>query len=138
MNNLPSLNYYPNTLVLPFTYLVSSGSMSGNSSTQVTLTMAADCSFELLAFVASCTSDADTDVIPNGFSVQITDQSTGRNLSNARIPQRMFSSSTYASMAYEKYPIRFPASCVLLFDFLETSGSTNTINIGLKGYKLYS
>ncbi len=135
MENPPSS--FPNNLIIPFTYLVSSGALAGNAAGQVPLTMAADCAFELLGFVASCTADADADVIPNNFSVQMIDQSTGRLMSNFRIPQRMFASSTYNSMCYEKYPIRFPANCTLLFDFLDLSGGTNTINIGLKGYKLY-
>ncbi len=132
----PQLSYYPNTLILPFTYLVSSGAVAANGNAQVTLTMSSDAAFELLGFVASATSDAVANVIPNGFSLLITDQSTGRQLSNTRIPQRMFGSSTYNQMCQEKYPIRFPANCTLLFDFLDLSGQTNTINIGLKGYKL--
>jgi len=134
----PQIPNYPNNLIIPFTYLVNSGAIVGNGSAQVTLTMSADCSFELLGFLSSCTSDAVANVIPNGYSVLITDQSTGRQLASTRVPQRMFASSTYNPMTYEKYPIRFPASCVLLFDFLDLSGNTNTIIIGLKGYKLYS
>lgn len=136
MDQAPQLSYYPNTLILPFTYLVSSGALAGNGSSQVTLTLAADSSFELLGFVASATSDAVGNVIPNGFSLQISDQSTGRFLSNVRVPQRMFASSTYNQMCQEKYPIRFPANCTLLFDFLDLSAGANTILIGLKGYKL--
>lgn len=138
MADSPSLPYYPNTLVFPFTYLVSSGGLTANGSAQVTLTMSADCAFELLAIVVSATSDAVTNTIPNGFSVLMTDQSTGRQMASSRIPQRMFGSSTYNSMAYEKYPIRYPANCVLLFDILDLSGAGNTVQIGLKGYKLYS
>lgn len=128
---------YPSNLIFPFTYIVDSGSISGNAQAQVTLQMASDCTFELLGFLASATSDAETETIPNGFSVTIQDQSTGRLMSNANVPQRMFASSTYNPMTYEKYPIRFPANCALLFTILDLTGSTNRVIIGLKGYKLY-
>ncbi len=126
---------YKNTLIIPFTYIVTQVLTAGQAA-QTQLTMASDSAFELLSFVASSTLDADTDVIPNQFSVQVTDQSTGRQLSNARVPQRMYVSSTYTAGAVEKYPIRFPAQCVLLFDFLDTNGGGQTITFGLKGYKL--
>lgn len=125
--------------ILPFSYLVSSGAMAGNAAAQVTLTMAADSSFELMCILASATSDAESDIIPNGWSCQITEQSTGRQLSNARIPQRALAGyANYGSPgAVEKYPIRFPASCVMLFDFLDLSASTNTVSLVLKGYKVF-
>ncbi len=124
-------------MIIPFTYLVSSGALAANAAGQVPLVLAADCAFELQGYVASCTEDADTDIIPNNFSVQIIDQSTGRLMSNIRVPQRMFASSTYNGMTCEKYPIRFPANCTLLFDFLNLTTNANTILVGLKGYKLY-
>ncbi len=128
---------FKNTLIIPFTYIVTQAITTGQA-VQTQLTMASDSSFELLEFVASSTLDGDADVIPNQFSVQVTDQSTGRQLSNARVPQRMYVASTYTAGSVEKYPIRFPAQCVLLFDFLDISGSgdSQTVTFGLKGYKL--
>lgn len=131
------MNYQSN-LIIPFEYVVTSGAtaLAGNASAQVTLTLSADSAFELLAILGTSTLDAATDYSPNNFSVQIIDQSTGRQLSNARVPQRnMFGAMT--GNLPEKYPIRFPASCVLLFDILNLSGSSNTVTITLKGYKVY-
>lgn len=129
---------YESKLIIPFTYIVT-GTVGANAAVQSTLTMAADSSFELLCFMGSCTQDADTDVMPNNFSVQIQDQSTGRYLSNARVPQRNLAGNTGNGWgAVEKYPIRFPASCVMVFDFLDLSTAGSTITMSLKGYKLYN
>lgn len=131
------MNNLNNNLIIPFTYVHTPAALSGNGSSQTTLTMAADCAFELLAILGSCTVDTDTDVMPNNFSVQITDQSTGRLLSSARVPQRNLAGTANNGNLTEKYPIRFPANCTLLIDILELSGGSNTVTICLKGYKIY-
>lgn len=133
------MQIFENKLIIPFSYVHTSGSTAivANGNVQNTLTMAADCSFELLAILGSCSEDADTDIMPNNFSVLITDQSTGRNLASARVPQRCMAGSTNNGNLPEKYPIRFPASCILAFDFLNLTGNSNTVTIVLKGYKIY-
>lgn len=131
------MSSFPTTQIIPFTYVISSGAMAGNASAQVSLTMQADSSFELLRILGTSSLDTDAETIPNNFSLLITDQSTGRMLSNIRVPQRLVTMQSMQGMMDEKYPIRFPASCVLLFDFLDLSGNTNTVTIALKGYKLF-
>ena len=137
MPSLPNLPYYPSTLIIPFTYHVGFTALANGASAQTTLTMSADASFELLAILGNSDQDAAATLRPNNFSLQITDQSTGRQLSNARIPQSSYISSSYLSFFTEKYPIRFPASCVLLFDVLNLTAQSSAISIDLKGYKLY-
>lgn len=129
---------YESKLIIPFSYVVT-GVLTSGSTVQSTLTLAADSSFELMCFLASSTYDSADDVAPNLFSVQIQDQSTGRLLSNARVPQRCFGGVTANGWgAVEKYPIRFPANCTLLFDFLELASQSQTATIVLKGYKLFN
>ena len=130
--------FYPNTLILPFSYVVTSLSIPASSQATVNLTMASDCSFELLALLGTSTLDS-TSPTPNKFAVQIIDQSTGRSMSSSRIPQNCFGSYTYQGIAYEKYPVRFPAQCVMQFDFLNLdTGNANICTVVLKGYKLYA
>lgn len=129
---------YENKLIIPFTYIVT-GTLTSGSTVQSTLTMAADSAFELMCILASSSYDGSDDIAPNLFSVQITDQSTGRQLSNARVPQRCIGGVTANGWgAVEKYPIRFPASCIMLFDFLELASQSQTVTIALKGYKLFA
>lgn len=126
----------PNTRnILPFEYLVSSGAMAASAAAQVTLTLQADSNFELQALMGSSSLDADTDFMPNNFSCQITDQSTGRQLMSARIPQRILVGPSNGSLM-ERHRIVFPAQAILLFDFLNLdSGNANTVTFVLKGYK---
>ena len=128
---------------LPFFYLVSSGALNANASGQVTLVLQTDSFFELVSLGASCTMDTTRSdgaalanpFSPNNFSVQITDLSTGRQLSNARIPQRVI---TPQRGFYFPQPILFTPSSNLLFDFLDVSGATNTISLVLQGYKVFN
>ncbi len=128
------MQVFESKLIIPFSYVVSSGPLTSGSNAQVTLTMAADSSFELMCILGSATYvGADFDA-PNNFSVQITDQSTGRQLSNARVPQRCLCGVTANGWG----AIRFPANCTLLFDFLELSAQSQTATVVLKGYKLFN
>lgn len=127
-----------NLEAIPFSYLVSSGAISASGTASTTLTLASDSIFELHFFYGSSSLDAATDYRPNNFSAQITDQATGRQFSNARIPQRMMVEIAENGFP-ERRPILFPRNTVFVFDFLNLSTSTaNTINIVLKGYKLFT
>ena len=122
--------------VLPFIYLVSSTALTGNGSSVQTLAMQADSEFELHQFAASSSIDAAANVMPNNFSVQITDLSTGRQLMSARIPQRVLCGPANGGFGLLRRPIIFAAQANLSFDFLDLSGSTNTVSLCLIGYKL--
>lgn len=127
---------------LPFSYLVSVA-LTANGSSQTSLTLQTDSFFELVTIKGSTTLDStrsdgaalSNPFIPNNFSVQITDQSTGRQLSNARVPQRIYA-PLHGSRLLQ--PILLPPNTTLLFDFLDLSGSTPTVSLVLEGYKVFT
>lgn len=129
------------TSQLPFHYLVTVTLTSGQSLTQ-NLTLQQDSSFALSSLLASTTVDctrSDGAAVtnpfsPNNFSVQITDQTTGRQLASARIPQRII-----APFQGYKLPdqVIFPPGAVLLFDFLDLSATNNVVSLVLAGYKVF-
>lgn len=135
------MNSIRQTDQLPFHYLVTVTLTSG-SSQAVNLTTQTDSWFQLTTLLGSTTVDctrSDGAAVtnpfsPNNFSVLITDQSTGRNLSNVRIPQRIIS-------PFQGYrlpeAIMFPPNTTLLFDFLDLSAGNNVVSLVLAGYKVF-
>ena len=124
-----------NRSVVPFSYLVTSASIAASGQQQVNLTLQTDSFFELQAFQGSSSLDADTDFMPNNFSVQITDQSTGRQLSSGKVPQRLYCGPANQSVL-ERIRIVFPPQASLLFDFTNLdAGNANVVSFVLKGYK---
>lgn len=126
-----------NVNILPFDYVVGSGALAGNAVGVSTLSLQADSKFELWGIHSSCTSDADTDFIPNGWKATIQDMSTGRLLSNSDVPQRVLTPAPSGGWRFPR-PVIFPPSANLQFTFTELSGSTNTITLVLRGYKLFN
>lgn len=127
---------YSTAVIIPFTYLVQIA-LTANQAGQQQLTMAADSVFELLRILA--VTDADDDAFPpNNFAIQITDSTTSHQMSNARVPQAIYTAYTYQGPGNdEKYPIRFPAQAQVLFDFLNLTSGTINVSVALKGYKIY-
>lgn len=126
-----------NVNILPFDYVVSSGALTGSGNGVATLALQADSKFELWGIHSSATSDADTDFIPNGWTVIIQDMSTGRQMSSSNVPQRVLTPAPSGGWRYPR-PIVFPPSANLQFTFTDTSTSTNTITLVLRGYKLFN
>jgi len=122
--------------IIPFMYVVVTNVIAANGNAQQTLGLAADSEFELHYILGTCTEDVDTDFMPNNFSCQITDQSTGRNLSNLRVPARNLCGPSNGSI-FMRRPVIFPAQANLLFDFLNLTGNNNTITLTLVGYKIF-
>jgi hypothetical protein len=124
--------------VIPFDYVVVTGSIAASGSAQTTLTLAPDSSFELHLLEGRSSLDGVTDIRPNNFSCQITIQSTGRQLSNLRVPQNLLAGTAENGPMFRR-PILLSPNTVLLFDFLNLSGaSANTITLALRGYKLFN
>lgn len=121
--------------VIPFDYLVQL-SVGSLGSAQVTLVMASDSTFELHQILGQHTDDAATDSAPNHFTVQITDTSTGRQLSNAKIPQRLLVTNTW-NKGYLRRPIQFPPSSNVLFDATNLESASDTVTIVLRGFKIF-
>lgn len=124
--------------LIPFDYLVSSGSIATAASIVTTLTLQADSRFELHWIFGTSSEDTDTDTMPNNFEVQISDQATGRLLSNARLPQRCFCGPANAGFFRLLRPISFPPQANLQFDWLNVSGQTATARLVLRGFKIFS
>lgn len=121
--------------IIPFDYVIvlaltSGGSLVGN------LVMAQDSQFELHQWAASAAADADTDTMPNNFSVQVMDLSTGRAFSNLRVPQRAFSAPSNPFYRLMR-PVLFPAAANVQFDALDLSSSTNAVTLVMRGFKLF-
>jgi len=125
-----------NKNVIPFMYAVVSAALGANGNGQTSLTLAADSEFELHYLLGQTSVDVDNDFMPGNFSCQVTDQSTGRSLSNIRIPQRCLVGPSNGSI-FLRRPVIFPPQANLLFDFLDTSGAGCTVTLVLVGYKLF-
>lgn len=123
-----------NVNLIPFKYRVELA-LTALELDSVELTLANDSWFELHQISGSSSADTDGDFMPNNFSVQITDQSTGRVFSNALVPQRILCSP--ANFNYrEKRPVQFAPNASLRFQFQDLTNDVNTVSITLDGYKL--
>ena len=128
-----------NTNSLPFVYVVTStlgGAVGATGSS--TLIMQADSRFELMAILGTGGLDATTEnslQYPNTFSVSIRDQTTGRDLMSAPVPQRILCGNAYRQLP-EKRGIIFEPQSNLLFTFTNLTAPINNITLVLKGYKI--
>lgn len=126
---------YRNKNLIPFNYDVQITLLASASGT-VNLTLASDSVFELHRILASTSLDLNTDVNSNRFTVLISDQSTGRQLSNARIPQRILCPATYPIL--QPRPVQFPPNAIMQFDFTNLIASTIVIDLVFNGYKIFN
>lgn len=134
--NLPSGSFQSGS-VLPFIY-ADDVTLAASIGTQATgsFTMDTDSWFELWYFVASSSLDADDDVIPNNFTIQISQQASGRALSNVTIPARMITSPQNPFMRQMR-PVVFAPTTTIQFVATNTVASANVVTFGFAGYKLY-
>ena len=128
-----------NTNSLPFDYVVTAtlGAAVGATSSS-TLIMQADSRFELMAILGTGGVDATTEnslQYPNSFTVSIRDQTTGRDLMSAPVPQRVLCGNAYRQLA-EKRGIIFEPQSNILFTFTNLTAVANNITLVLKGYKI--
>ena len=126
-----------NTNSLPFVYVVSS-SIAANSTSSTTLIMQADSRFELMGILGTggnAATTEDAQVAPNNFTLQIRDQTTGRDLMSAPVPQRVLCGNAF-NQFLQKRGIVFEPQSNLLFTFTNLTGNTNNVTIALHGYKI--
>lgn len=126
---------YRSKNLLPFDYVITLALSSGGSLVS-NLVFAQDSQFELHQWAASSSADTDADVMPNNFSVLVTDLATGRSLSNLRVPQRAWAAPANPFYRLVR-PVIFPPAANLQFDALDLSSGTNTVTIVLRGFKLF-
>lgn len=125
---------------IPFIYLVTPpviAAASGTAST--TLIIQADSRFELMGIFGTGGSAASTEtaeVNPNNFSCTIRDQTTGRELMSAPVPQRILCGNAYNGFL-QKRGVVFEPQSNLLFTFTDLTGlANNKISLALHGYKI--
>jgi len=128
-----------NTNSLPFVYVVTSTLSAAVGATgSSTLIMQADSRFELMGIfgtggVAATTEDSLQ--YPNSFTVSIRDQTTGRDLMSAPVPQRVLCGNAFKQFL-EKRGIIFEPQSNLLFTFTNLTATANVITLALHGYKI--
>lgn len=128
-----------NTNSLPFVYVVTAtlGAAVGATSS-TTLIMQADSRFELMGIFGTGGSVATTEdavTNPNNFTCTIRDQTTGRDLMSAPVPQRVLCGNAFRQFL-EKRGIIFEPQSNLLFTFTNLTANTNNITLALHGYKI--
>ncbi len=117
---------------LPYQYQVASSALANAASGTFTLQFDNSTDFEWHEIGGSCTEDADTDFMPNNFSCQITNQSSGFYFSTDRVPARI--GFPYQGKRLLK-PVIIRASTVLRFDILNLTANSNTVTITLTGFR---
>lgn len=126
-----------NTNSLPFIYVVTS-TIAASSTSSTTLIMQADSRFELMGILGTGGAAATTEdgqVAPNNFSLQIRDQTTGRDLMSAPVPQRVLCGNAF-NQFLQKRGIVFEPQSNLLFTFTNLTAATNNVTLALHGYKM--
>lgn len=128
-----------NTNSLPFVYVVTAtlGAAVGATSS-TTLIMQADSRFELMGIMGTGGQLATTEdslQYPNSFTVSIRDQTTGRDLMSAPVPQRVLCGNAFKQFL-EKRGIIFEPQSNLLFTFTNLTANANNITLALHGYKI--
>jgi len=127
---------YPTSLIIPFDY-VYTAVLTANGSSSGVLQLASDSTFELMRILVLTSADVPTNYWNNNFTVQATDQSTGRQLSNSPVQQCNFATNAYQYGNDEKYPILFPAQGIIQFAIVNLLNTALTVNLTLKGYKIF-
>jgi hypothetical protein len=128
-----------NTNSLPFVYVVTASLGAAVGATvSTTLIIQADSRFELMGIMgtggtAATTEDSQTN--PNNFTCTIRDQTTGRDLMSAPVPQRVLCGNAFRQFL-EKRGIIFEPQSNLLFTFTNLTAATNNITLALHGYKI--
>ncbi len=128
-----------NTNSLPFVYVVTAalGNTVGATASS-TLIMQADSRFELMGIMGTGGATAaseDSLQYPNFFTVSIRDQTTGRDLMSAPVPQRVLCGNAFRQFL-EKRGIVFEPQSNLLFTFTNLQALTCNITLALHGYKI--
>lgn len=124
---------YRSNNILPFTYVFPTFTLTANQSVVQTLQMEQSAQFELHEIFGTCTADADTDFMPNNFSVLFTDQSTHKQMSNLRVPQRNLCGPANGGYR-EVRPVIFAPGANIQADVLDLSGGGNVVTITWRGY----
>jgi hypothetical protein len=123
--------------VIPFWAVVPTASLGASTSNTFVLQLGQDSYFEWHGLWASTDQDADTDFMPNNFSVLIKDLSTGIQLMDQRIPQRILCGPANGGFKRLVRPVQFNPGANISFDVLSLySGGALVVTLVLDGYKI--
>jgi hypothetical protein len=114
-------------LRIPFDYVVN-GIVALNSSLSVSLQIQQDADFEVVFLAGTRTSPLLT--------VAMSDGATGRSFSNAPVNVDNFFGTAQLPFPLVE-PYVFARSTSVNFAFLDSSGAQNTVQVVLRGYKLF-
>lgn len=121
-----------------FTYTVNL-TLAANQTGNSTLILANDSEFDLQAVSATTSQDAITDNNPpNNFTILIRDTSGGRDYSSAPVNRNNFAGLFPRNIENEGRCIRFPRKQQLDFQFQNLTANPLTVQIALKGYKVFT
>lgn len=120
--------------IIPFIYITSKA-LTALQTDEVTLNMHSDSHFELHSILGRCSKQAVTAVSPNLFRVGMTDVSTGRQLTNARLCQATIAGSSFNQFMQPR-AVRFLQQTQIRYDLTDLSNDNNTVIMALAGYKV--
>lgn len=121
-----------------FTYVVPV-TLAASSTGSFTLILANDSEFDLQAISATTSQDLVTDnTPPNNFSLIVRDSTSGRDYSSAPVNRNNLAGLFPRNIENEGRCIRFPRKQQLDFQFQNLTANPLTIQVALKGYKVFT
>lgn len=131
------LQNFRSNIVLPFFYDVQA-TLGNTVGAQATVNLTTDSSswFELHQVSGSSNQDLDTDFMPNNFTLQIIEQSSGKQMTSAQIPQRIISGPANQGWLMRRLVV-YPPNTTFQFIIQNTVAIANVVDIVLTGFKLY-
>ena len=113
--------------------------LAANASGSYTLILANDSEFDFQAVSATTSQDAITDATaPNNFTIIVRDSTSGRDYSSAPVNRNNFAGLFTRYIENEGRCIRFPRKQQLDFQFQNLTANPLTIQVALKGYKVFT
>ena len=122
----------------PFTYIVPV-TLTASGSASFTLILANDSEFDLQSISATTSADAITDATPpNNFNLIVRDSTSGRDYSSAPVNRNNLAGLVPRNIENEGRCIRFPRKQQLDFQFQNLVAAGLTVQVALKGYKVFT
>lgn len=122
--------------MIPYFYSVPQVIISAQNGTgTATLTLDTASDFLLYGFLSNTNQDA-TAFAPNFYTCYVKNNTTGLDITGGFIQQSTFAPPG-SFFLEEKIPIRFPRQTQFIFNFTNLFNGSLTINLVMKGYKIY-
>lgn len=122
----------------PFTYVVNV-SLNASSSGNFVLILANDSEFDLQSISATTSQDLVGDnTPPNNFTLIVRDSTSGRDYSSAPVNRNNLAGLVPRNIENEGRCIRWPRKQQLDFGFQNLTANPLTVQVALKGYKVFT